>query len=147
MKKDNGKQLYFAINNLGNNFNKILDILAKEANLTKVQVTILMQVYKNNPCMINTVVEDLGLNQGNTSSICKKLETLGYIEKERNKNDERIVNLKLTEYGNEKIKIIEEKLKSLYGYFNEFEDIKIESIIDGLNLFNEVLNYIVNKER
>ena len=63
------------------------------------------------------------------------------------KNDERIVNLKLTEYGNEKIKIIEEKLKSLYGYFNEFEDIKIESIIDGLNLFNEVLNYIVNKER
>ena len=72
---------------------------------------------------------------------------MGYIEKARNKYDERIVNLKLTEYGNEKIKIIEEKLKSLYGYFNEFEDIKIESIIDGLNLFNEVLNYIVNKER
>lgn len=65
--------------------------------LTTTQVTVLNLIKKHERITVSQLFKTLDFNQGNMSSICKKLEADGFIVKKKCQKDERKSYLALTE--------------------------------------------------
>ncbi|WP_002149034.1 MarR family winged helix-turn-helix transcriptional regulator [Bacillus cereus] len=92
-----------------------------EDNLSHQAIRILQIVSREKDITIGKVASELGLSNNTASEHIKRLIQKGFIMKERNKQDERVVNLTLTAEGiealekhtlldKEKIKILESQL-------------------------------------
>lgn len=92
-----------------------------EDNLSHQAIRILQIVSREKDITIGKVATELSLSHNTTSEHVKRLIQKGFIMKERNKQDERVVNLTLTKEGIEvlekhtlldieKIKILESQL-------------------------------------
>lgn len=92
-----------------------------EDNLSHQAIRILQIVSREKDITIGKVVTELSLSHNTASEHVKRLIQKGFIMKERNKQDERVVNLTLTKEGievlekhtlldKEKIKILESQL-------------------------------------
>ena len=92
-----------------------------EDNLSHQAIRILQIVSREKEITIGKVATELTLSHNTTSEHVKRLIQKGFIIKERNKQDERVVNLTLTKEGievlekhtlldKEKIKILESQL-------------------------------------
>lgn len=69
--------------------------------LTTTQVTVLNLIKKNEKTTVSQLFKTLDFNQGNMSSICKKLEADGFIVKKKCEKDERMSHLVLTKKATE----------------------------------------------
>ncbi|WP_242309203.1 MarR family winged helix-turn-helix transcriptional regulator [Bacillus cereus group sp. BfR-BA-01331] len=92
-----------------------------EDNLSHQAIRILQIVSREKDITIGKVATELSLSHNTSSEHVKRLIQKGFIIKERNKHDERVVNLTLTKEGievlekhtlldKEKIKILESQL-------------------------------------
>lgn len=93
-------------------FNEMGEALTKTG-LTQLQISILACIKEELVTTVGSLSKKLGINQGNSSSICKKLEVMGYIVRSRNAKDERIVNLILTEKGCRVLEEMDESVKKI----------------------------------
>ncbi len=84
--------------------------IAHRYNLTPSGVFFLYLISKQPNFNISRACRKMNLNQGNASSMCKKLESSGFIKRTRDKNDERVFNIVLTNYGKETLAAIAEKI-------------------------------------
>lgn len=96
--------------------------IVEEYGLTIMQTRILVEVKEGGPHTIGSLGGIVGLTGGNASSMCKKLEKAGFLRRVRNPEDERYVQLALTEVGEETITKIEEVLEQKYGAFLKNKD-------------------------
>lgn len=76
--------------------------------ITSTQFLVLNLIRKSECATVSTLFRSLDFNQGNMSSMCKKLEADGFIEKTRCADDERKTYLTLTEKGNEALHSLDE---------------------------------------
>ncbi|HAS74409.1 MAG TPA: MarR family transcriptional regulator, partial [Clostridiales bacterium UBA8960] len=68
-------------------------------NLTYTQYITMMVLWENDNINVKTLGEKLYLDSGTLTPLLKKLETQGLVERIRNKDNERSVNITLTERG------------------------------------------------
>ncbi len=73
--------------------------LTQKFSITPMQATALYIIEKNPKATVSSIFKKLDLNQGNVSSMCKKLESDGFIEKSKCPCDERRYYLSLTKKG------------------------------------------------
>ncbi|MBE6588153.1 MAG: MarR family transcriptional regulator [Ruminococcaceae bacterium] len=73
--------------------------ITQEYGLTPIQVSVLNLIRKTENATVSSLFRALDFNQGNMSSLCKKLEADGFIEKSRSTEDERKSYLSLTDKG------------------------------------------------
>lgn len=71
--------------------------------LTYTQYITMMVMWEHKHLTVKELGESLLLDSGTMTPVLKKLESKGYISRERSKNDERSVTIQLTEQG-EKLK-------------------------------------------
>ena len=94
---------------------------------------------------IGNLGKSIGVNGGNISNICKKLEKQGFVDRNRSDEDERIVNVKLTQKGNDaadKVSKYFDKIKPEVDEKNINTNLK--TIIDELSSLDNLLDdYIV----
>ncbi len=69
--------------------------------LTYTQYIAMMVLWEKKACNVKELGEMLYLNSGTLTPLLKKLESKGYIERKRSINDERILNISLTDKGQE----------------------------------------------
>ena len=84
-----------------------------EIDLTYTQYIVMMVLWEKEEINIKTLGERLYLDSGTLTPLLKKLETKGYIKRDRLETDERNLNLVITEKGKklkEKAKGITEKI-------------------------------------
>lgn len=84
-----------------------------EIDLTYTQYIVMMVLWEKEEINIKTLGERLYLDSGTLTPLLKKLETKGYIKRNRLETDERNLNLVITEKGKklkEKAKDIPEKI-------------------------------------
>ncbi|AFL99653.1 MULTISPECIES: MarR family winged helix-turn-helix transcriptional regulator [Desulfitobacterium] len=93
--------------------------IVEEHGLTLMQTRILVEVKDGGPHTIGSLGGIIGLTSGNASSMCKKLETAGFLRRIRTPEDERFVKLTLTQHGEDTVYRIEEALERRYGAFLE----------------------------
>lgn len=121
--------------------------IAEVHGLTLMQTRILMEIKECGHHTVGSLGSIIGLSSGNASSMCKKLEKGGYIKRLRNPEDERYVQLALTEDGQETLQKIGDALELKYGAFlnsandQEFETIyecmkKLKSFIQEMSEFD-----------
>ena len=139
------KDMWEAMNKLHSSFGKVFEILIKDEEITKNQAVALIAIERVDDISIQKLSFLLELNQGNTSTTCKKLEQMGYLKRIRSKEDERIVNIVLEDKGKEFIKRIENKFTEIERFAEVFEEAKMKSIIEGINNSNELFKYILEK--
>lgn len=95
---DEGR-LWLFYKNAFSTIDKLLSPAINEAGLTATQARILLFVYESGEIPVGELSERLGMNSGNCSTMCKKLEKSGQINRCRSRDDERVVLLSITDRG------------------------------------------------
>lgn len=87
--------LYSATHALTRAYRNALD----EKGLTYTQYLVLLVLWEYNTMSVSGIAQKLDLDSASLTPILKRLETAGILQRLRNKSDERVVEIKLTEKG------------------------------------------------
>lgn len=137
--------IFSMIREISHKIDILLQDTAQELGITTLQLKMLITLYANKePVSIGNLGKAIGVTGGNISNICKKLEKQGFVTRIRSEEDERVVNVGLTEKGSKAA----EKVGS---YFDQIRsdiptdniDVNLQTIIDELQGLDMLLdNYI-----
>jgi len=89
-----------------------------ELDITYPQYLVMMVLWEHDGLPVNSIGEKLYLDSGTLTPLLKRLENKGFIERKRKKEDERVVEVFITESGRnlqEKACVIPEKLFQKIG--------------------------------
>lgn len=87
--------LYAAARNITNLYNPLL----KPLGLTYTQYIVFLVLWEKDGITVGEICEKLMLDNGTLSPLLKKMQQAGYINRERSKDDDRIVVITLTKEG------------------------------------------------
>jgi len=108
--------------------------------LTMMQSRILIATAESKNINIGTISNILEISSGNGSNMCKRLEKEGFIKRIRSLNDERIVELELTDKGiSTKEQICDEINKKFKPILDNKSKEDFEAIVYGIKKLNELL--------
>lgn len=111
----------------------VLCPVAKDYSITPLQLRILMEVNLSENLSLNRLAKVMDMNNGNVSTICKKLEQQGYLTRERRADDERFITLKLSPKGEAIIQQMEQDIESKYCLLMEgVSEERLEKIATGI---------------
>lgn len=137
--------IFSMIREISHKIDILLQDTAQDLGITTLQLKMLITLYANKEAVsIGNLGKAIGVTGGNISNICKKLEKQGFVTRIRSEEDERVVNVELTEKG----KKAADKVGS---YFDQIRtdiptdeiDVNLQTIIDELGALDVLLdNYI-----
>ncbi|MCU4162485.1 MarR family winged helix-turn-helix transcriptional regulator [Carboxylicivirga caseinilyticus] len=115
-----------------------------ELEITYPQYLVLMILWEKDEMPVNDIAKKLILNTNTITPLLKRMETQGLVNRERSKEDERKVIVKLTEIGNElkeKAVLIPERLASqlLEGPMGVEELIRLKEDL------GKIINHLLRK--
>lgn len=106
----------------------------KDMDLTKTQFLMMKLIQSKGSITIGQIAKYCEMDQGNTSSVCKKLEKKGWVARKRNPEDERVVLVSLTEQGEQYLKEIEcYAYEKAEGAIALMEEAEIQNLISSLD--------------
>lgn len=127
--------------------NNIIYPICDKCGLTMLQVRILVELCADEAHTIGSLGASMNIAGANMSAMCKKLEKMGLLKRYRDKNDERVVKVALTEKGNDIVihvdRVLSEKILKNIG--DETEE-TFNNIIIGLKKLNDLLQKISSNE-
>ncbi|MGO3018678.1 MAG: MarR family winged helix-turn-helix transcriptional regulator [Anaerococcus sp.] len=138
--------IFSMIREISHKIDLLLQETSQELGITTLQLKMIIALSSSEkPMSIGSLGKTIGVTGGNISNICKKLEKQGFVDRVRSEEDERIVNVELTEQG-------EMASKKIGDYFSEIRsempddniNINLKTIIDELEELDKLLdNYIL----
>jgi len=133
-------RLWALFYNMKNNMRRLMDPILQHENITPMQTHILFEVSKGNINNISGICNELGVNQGNASTMCKKLEQIDLLKRERSTEDERVVTLSLTPKGMTLLNNLNEQFKLFNEYCGSVPKEKMDTIFKGFAQFEELMS-------
>ena len=124
--------LYAAARNVTNLYTPLLQPLG----LTYTQYLVFLVLWEQNGLTVGELCEKLMLDNGTLSPLLKKLQQEGYIERQRSREDERVVVITLTEKG----RALQLQAKDVPLQAAECIDLPPEKARELYTLLYEVLN-------
>lgn len=119
--------------------------VAESEGLTVMQARILYEIKYSDLSTIGSLSKLMGENHGNCSSLCKKLENSGFVDRTRSKADERFVTLKLTPLGEHAVDTITNHLNEKFRPVLEATPPeKMEMMRLGMQVMQEMLQQFAN---
>ncbi|MGN1182177.1 MAG: MarR family winged helix-turn-helix transcriptional regulator [Faecalibacillus sp.] len=115
----------------------IMKKTAKDTNITFSHLMILRYIANNNHLNVGTLVKYLECDQGNLSTVLKKLEKKGLVERTRNPLDERQVILSMTKKGQDIVDRIDEELYQLISKIAP--KMPVEKLEDVVHLNSQIV--------
>jgi DNA-binding MarR family transcriptional regulator len=130
-----------AINELtqsaGSKLAKVLQQQFAMQSLTAPQISILLLLDQKSVLKISEIASQLGMVDSNVSNICSRLEKAGLVERNRLKEDQRVVKVHLTEDANLKMDGIKASVSAFHEKMREHISEKdLEDICVGLTKLN-----------
>ncbi len=95
------EQLCFALYKTTNMITRAFRGRLEKVGLTYSQYLVLLALWETEPLSIKELAQRLYLNSATLTPVVKRLESAGLLTRQRNKKDERIVNVSLTAEGRE----------------------------------------------
>ena len=137
--------IFSMIREISHKIDILLQDTATELGITTLQLKMLITLYSTgNEVSIGNLGKAIGVTGGNISNICKKLEKQGFVERIRSVDDERVVNVTLTDNGKsaaEKVGVYFDQIRSDIPKDNI--NVNLQTIVDELEALDELLdNYI-----
>jgi DNA-binding MarR family transcriptional regulator len=97
LKLDN--QLCFALYSATHAITRVYRNALESTGITYTQYLVMLALWENNQLMVKSVADRLDLDSASLTPILKRLEAAGLLTRQRNKSDERVVEIILTEKG------------------------------------------------
>lgn len=120
-------------------FNPLL--LSKAINLTPAQFSILFYLMKHGNSSVSEAADYLQISKPNMTPLLDSLIELGYVQRERDTQDRRVVRLNLTESG---LHFYDEMKKTNMGFVEEiFKDYSLEELEALLDSSQKLLDAII----
>ena len=111
--------------------------------LTGPQISILLLLDRKGAMKICMIADELGMIQSNASNICSRLEKAGLIARDRLKEDQRVVNIHLTDAARSKMVDIKACVADFHKIIEENVSQKdFEEINAGLAKLNKILDML-----
>ena len=137
--------IFSMIREISHKIDILLQDTATEMDITTLQLKMIITLYSSGkPVSIGNLGKAIGVTGGNISNICKKLEKQGLVDRVRSEEDERVVNVELTDKGREaanKVGVYFEELRT--DIPRDKIDVNLQTIVDELKALDKLLdNYI-----
>lgn len=125
-------------------YNKTTTIKFSSLNITPSQAEILFLLEEKGPQKISEIASNLKMVDSNVSNICSRLEKAQYIERKRQKEDQRIVKIELLESAFPKIKQLREENKLFYKRMSQLiSQEEVAEICDGLEKLDHLFDKLI----
>lgn len=126
----------------------ILDKLAETEDLTGQQMVVLLGLRNNGVSNVGQISDTFLLKQTNVSSLIKKLELNGLLTRQRNGEDVRIVDLSLTEKGNEKVDRLIKRIEKSYQKLMQANSVQFEfeELRKSFLEISQIIDYLYKQE-
>lgn len=132
------------IREVSRKLDSILFPISDNNNLTIMKMKVLMEVSKQGKVNIGEIGQSLGVAGGNISNMCKNLESEGYLVRQRSHDDERVVEVSLTDKGKDVLSQVREQINDKYHpYDSNITDDEYKSIVDSLRDLNKHLDNLL----
>ena len=102
MKYENLKlnnQLCFALYSATHALTRAYRNALESTGITYTQYLVMLALWENNKLTVKNVADRLDLDSASLTPILKRLEVAGFLVRQRNKTDERVVEISLTDKG------------------------------------------------
>lgn len=132
-------ELWLAIHNFRTATGALIESLVSGEEITGMQAILLQIIYTNHITTIGDLSKHLGIFQANTSSMCKKLESQGYIYRKRNEQDVRIVNLYLTDKGKAVIQRLHQRLEKCHAYLENQNSLNHKAVLYAIKECSQLI--------
>ena len=137
-------QLCFPLYAAARNVTNLYTPLLKPLGLTYTQYIVFLVLWERDGLSVTEIGEKLMLDNGTLSPLLKKMEQAGYVERRRCREDDRVVEITLTEKG----KALQEKAKEIPGKVADCIDLPPEKAQQLYFLLYELLdNQRDNKDK
>ncbi|MCI7238791.1 MAG: MarR family transcriptional regulator [Anaerococcus sp.] len=140
--------IFSMIREIAHKIDLLLQDTANELKLTPLQLKMIIILYanKNKEVSIGNLGKAIGITGGNISNICKRLEKQGFVKRKRSEEDERVVNVVLTEEGNRAAKMVNDYITRLG---NELPDkdvnVNLKTIVKELRALDILLDKYISR--
>ena len=104
-----GHQLCFPLYAAARNVTGLYTPLLKPLGLTYTQYIVFLVLWEKDGVSVTEIGEKLMLDNGTLSPLLKKMEQAGYVERRRCREDDRVVEITLTEKG----RALQEEVKDI----------------------------------
>ena len=105
------RQLCFPLYAAARNVTGLYTPWLKPLGLTYTQYIVFLVLWEKDGVSVTEIGEKLMLDNGTLSPLLKKMEQAGYVERRRSREDDRVVEITLTEAG----RALQEKAKDIPG--------------------------------
>ncbi len=95
-----GDLLCFSVYSTSHAFNHLYRRLLSDLGLTYPQYLVMTLLWRRDGLKVKAIGQELGLESNTLTPLLKRLETLGFVVRQRDTEDERVVLVKLTSQGN-----------------------------------------------
>ena len=111
----------------------------KDFDISPAQFDVMQIIYFRGPKMLSDISKRLGITKSTTTGIVSRLETMGYLTKEKSPEDRRVYMVNITQKGKNIIEeVIETRVKLIEKVYNKLGD-KVRTI-EILNEINKIMN-------
>ena len=114
----------------------------EELDITYSQYLVMMVLWENDGLTVNQIGEKLFLDSGTLTPLLKRLEAKSYLERKRKKEDERVVEVFLTEVGLD----LQKLACSIPGKMVEKLGLSEDDLVGLKTTVDKILNIIENKK-
>lgn len=138
-------QLCFGIYNANKRFNRYYQNVLEKYKLTYPQYICLLTLWEHEEISVKDLGNYIDLDSGTLTPLLRRLVNQGWITKERSQQDERVVLIKITEYGNRQKDNILSEIDHCFDVLN-LSDEKYDECLDLVNEVSNRLNKINKSE-
>ncbi len=139
--------IFSMIREISHKIDLLLQETANKLDLTPLQLKIIIALYSSDKDVsIGNLGKTIGVTGGNISNICKKLEKKGFVNRIRSEEDERVVNVRLTETGIQASKELGEYFYKIREEFpDDGVDVNLETIVEELKELDILLDKYISR--
>lgn len=139
--------IFSMIREISHKIDLLLQDTANSLDLTPLQLKIIIAIYSSDSDVsIGNLGRAIGVTGGNISNICKKLEKKGFVDRVRSEEDERVVNVRLTETGIAASKELGEYFYKIREEFpDDAVDVNLETIVEELRELDILLDKYISR--
>ena len=136
-------QLCFPLYAAARNVTGLSTPCLKPLGLTYTQYIVFLVLWEKDGISVSEIGDKLMLDNGTLSPLLKKMEQAGYVERRRRPEDDRIVEITLTEEG----RALQDKAKDIPGKVAGCIDLSHEKVKMLYSLLYELLGNEKNKKK
>ena len=138
-------EVWLLVRNISEGLNGVLVPVIAGSGLTLMQFRLLMACSKQPGLTVNGLSRLSGIAAANVSAMCKHLEKAGFLQRIRDREDERVVHICLTEQGGRTILSVDEAVHARYArLFSQEPPEEIERMLEGLQKLNAFLQQLAD---